>query len=121
MINIRRLNIIGLVLLISGLVFIGSGITGKAVYGTSSDYCSLNVECASEEICCIVSGAIGMCQAPEICGVLKSNGVETPIDYSSYTGIGANLVIFAIIIFIIAYLGYKKERIKVRKRFRGKR
>lgn len=112
-INIERLNIIGLILFMVGLLFIGSAITGKAISNTSSDYCSLDAECADGKICCIISGAIGMCQELEICNELKFNlGLETPLerDYSFYMNIGINFVIFAVIIFIIGYYSYQKER-----------
>ena len=93
-INTKRLNIVGLILLLFGLGFVGFAITGKIISNTSSDYCSLNIECSNGKICCIVSGDIGMCQTLEICDELKSNlGLETPLkDYGSYANIGINLL-----------------------------
>ena len=113
-INTGRLNVVGLILLLFGLSFIGFAMTGKIISNgdTLSDYCGLDIECSSGKICCIISGVQGMCQTTEICDELKSNlGGETPlkIDYSSYVNVGINLVIFAIIIFITAYMAYKKE------------
>lgn len=116
-INTEKLNIIGLIILILGLGLIGFAVTGKVISNanTLNDYCSLNIECSNGKICCIISGPQSMCKTQEICNELKSNlNVETPLNgnYTSYINIGINLLIFAIIIFIIAYMAYKKEKKK---------
>jgi len=113
-INNVRLNAIGLILLLVGLGLIGFNLTGKAVYNsyTLGDYCSVDNDCINDKVCCVIPGVPGMCQTSEVCEQLKSNlDLEKPLttDYS-YLFTGMNLIIFAVVIFIIAYMGYKIEK-----------
>jgi len=118
--NQRGLVIALWIVVLFGAFFLARGLTGKAIMETTSDTCSLNIDCDSGKICCVFQDGRGRCYEPEICSAINSQEVEKPKTEREYLqDIGLGLLILLTV--LIAFYGIEKRSMRKEVKVSGKK
>lgn len=103
----KGLVVVLLVIGICGLLFLGIGITGKAIGNTSLDYCTSDTTCANGKVCCIINGN-GLCYEKDICDNVQLTKEKPDAKDAFLFQIGLGILILVCV--IAGYFSIKKRR-----------